>query len=48
MDSGCNEIGYGEGITQEEDWGYSHRLRGGLMREEDWGVFDGFISTELI
>ena len=21
MDSGCNEIGYGEGITQEEDWG---------------------------
>ncbi len=32
MDSGCNEIGYGEGITQEEDW----------------GVFDGFISTELI
>jgi hypothetical protein len=21
MDSGCNEIGYGEGISQEEDWG---------------------------
>lgn len=21
MNSGCNEIGYGEGIYREEDWG---------------------------
>ena len=30
FDSRHMDIGYGEGISQEEDWG--------ILTEEDWGV----------
>lgn len=29
INSGCNEIGYGDGIRNEEDWG---------LGEENWDV----------
>lgn len=32
MSSGCNEIGYGEGVSAE-DVGF-----GGVRNEENWGV----------
>ena len=33
MDSGCNEIGYGEGIYQEEDWGVFDEFDGFISTE---------------
>lgn len=37
MSSGCNEIGYGEGIRSEEDWGVFTGFGEGIRNEENWG-----------
>lgn len=38
MNSGRNEIGYGEGISNEEDWGLSTGFGEGITSEENWDV----------
>lgn len=38
MQSGCFDIGYGEGISQEEDWGIFSGFGEGIRNEENWGV----------